>query len=133
LDIDFAFVCDYGDVSTQKLVAFNIGFNVLRADAVPFTHAPFYFVAQLRAEQRDAGHRTLQVRFIGSDGDIYDIPVPIFVQQPYPDEKPVVRIAVVFPDIEFRRYGPCEVLLMDGNRVLSTVTFDVAPGPSRPD
>lgn len=128
--IDFAFVCDYAEV-TGKINALGIGFDTIYAPNVPAKHPSFFLVLQLRANVVEAGEKNLEVRLIDEDGnDIiptlrgkFDIP------KTTGGTESIGRIAMQFHNIEFPHYGAYSLhAIVEGLEVVR-VPLRVSPPP----
>jgi hypothetical protein len=103
---DFAFVCDYAEV-TGKINALGIGFDTIHASKIPCKHPHFFLVIQLRANVTEAGEKKLEVRLIDEDGKdiIPTLRGKFIVPKPVAGTESIGRIAIGFKDVEFPRYG----------------------------
>ena len=106
LNIDFAFICDYADVS-GKVNALGIGFDTIFTPKVPCKHPSFFLVAQVRANVVEAGEKSLEVHLIDEDGKeiIPSIKGKFAIPHPAAGTESIGRIALRFFNIEFPQYG----------------------------
>lgn len=106
MNCDFAFVCDYAEV-TGKINALGIGFDTIYAPKAPTKHPSFFLVIQLRANVVEAGEKNLEVRLIDEDGAdvIPAIKGKFMIPRPPTGTESVGRIALQLQNVEFPRYG----------------------------
>jgi hypothetical protein len=106
LNIDFAFICDYADV-TGKINALGIGFDTIYATTVPCKHNLFFLVIQLRANSFESGEKQVEVNLIDEDGKNVIPPLKGSLNMPKPASatESVSRLALQFNNVEFPRYG----------------------------
>ena len=99
MNIDFAFVCDYAEV-TGKINALGIGFDTIYAPKVPTKHL-------FRANVVEAGEKNLEVRLIDEDGKdtIPTIRRKFNIPKPTGGTESIGRIAMQFHNVEFPKYG----------------------------
>ena len=103
---DFAFVCDYAEV-TGKINALGIGFDTIYAPNVPCKHPQFFLVIQLHANVVEVGEKNLEVRLIDEDGGniIPTLRGKFVIPKPVAGTESIGRIAMGFKDVKFPRYG----------------------------
>ena len=107
MEVDFAFVCDYAEV-TNKINALGIGFDTIFAQSVPVTHNSFTLVAQFRAEPTEVGNKRLTIRIIDADGKpvIKPAETVITISPPAPGSYDIVaRVSVAFGGVTFPKFG----------------------------
>lgn len=106
MDIDFAFICDYAEVST-KINALGIGFDTILAPTVPVTHPHLSIVIQLKTSVAEAGEKNLEAHLIDEDGKEVIAPVKGKFNVPKPSAgiESIGRIAMEFHNIPFPKYG----------------------------
>ena len=130
MNYDFAFVCDYAEV-TGKINALGIGFDTIYAPKVPCKHPHFFLVIQLRANVVEAGEKNLEVRLIDEDGkDI--IPVlrgKFTIPRPAVGTESIGRIAMEFNNVEFPRYGSYSLHAVIEGHEMVRVPLKVSPPP----
>ncbi len=104
--VDFAFICDYAEV-TGKINALGIGFDTIYAPKIPCKHPSFFLVLQLRASVVEAGEKTLEVRLIDEDGNdiIPTLKGKFDIPKTAAGTESIGRIAMQFHNVEFPRYG----------------------------
>ncbi len=130
MNTDFAFICDYAEV-TRKINALGIGFDTIYAPKVPAKHPSFFLVLQLRASVVEAGEKNLEVHLIDEDGK--DI-IPV-VRGKFSIPKPTVgteskgRIAMQFHNVEFPRYGLYSLHAVIEGQEMVHVPLKVSPPP----
>jgi hypothetical protein len=133
LNIDFAFVCDYADV-TAKINAMGIGFDTIYSPTVPCKHAMFYLVIQFRANVVEAGEKQIEVNLIDEDGKgiIPPLKGKINMLKPASGTESMSRLALQFNNVEFPRYGTYSLhSLVDGHEMVR-VPLRVSPPPQSP-
>lgn len=106
MNVDFAFICDYAEV-TGKINAMGIGFDTIYAPKVPVKHPSLFMVIQLRANVVEAGEKNLEIHLIDEDGK--DV-VPTLrgkfnIPKPTGATESIGRIAMRFQNVEFQKYG----------------------------
>lgn len=130
MDIDFAFICDYADIS-GKINALGIGFNTLYSPTLPLLHPHFYLVAQLRTNITEAGTKNLEVRLIDADGG--DVIPPITgtfeISRPEAGTESTGRIEIAFVSVTFPRYGSYSLHLLVQGREMVRIPLRVAQPP----
>ncbi len=127
---DFAFICDYAEV-TGKINALGIGFDTIYAPNVPTKHPSFFLVIQLRANVVEAGEKTLEVHLIDEDGkDILPILSGKFsIPKPTAGTESIGRIAMQFHNVEFPRYGSYSLHAVVEGLEMVRVPLRVSPPP----
>jgi hypothetical protein len=123
--VDFAFLCDYADISGPKITARGIGFDEIYAPSEPWTAPEFWYVAQLSAGMDEVGEKDLHIELIGADGNVVaELDGTFAVVRPTPGEDTKARIAVAFNDVSFPRYGDYSLhFVADGHEVHATSLF----------
>ncbi len=131
MDIDFAFICDYADVS-GKINALGIGFDTIYAREVPVKPRTFYLVAQLRMSVAEAGSKEVEFHLIDADGADVIPPLKKKVEIPTPAGayETKGRLAMAFNNIEFPRYGVYSLHLVIQGSEMVRIPLRVAPHPS---
>jgi hypothetical protein len=106
LNVDFAFICDYAEV-TGKINALGIGFDTIYAPTIPCKHNMFSLVIQLRSNAVEAGEKQIEVNLIDEDGNNIIPPLKgkINVSKPVSGTESMSRLAMQFNSVEFPRYG----------------------------
>lgn len=106
MNIDFAFVCDYAEV-TGKINALGIGFDIIMAPKVPCKHPSFFLVIQVRANVVEAGEKNLKVDLIDEDGKsvIPSLRGKFSITKPIAGTESIGRITMQFSNVEFPKYG----------------------------
>ena len=120
MNIDFAFICDYADV-TGKINALGIGFDTIYAATVPCKHNLFFLVIQLRANSFEAGEKQVEVNLIDEDGKNVIPPLKGNLKMPKPVSatESVSRLALQFNNVEFPRYGSYSLhTIVDGHEMV---------------
>jgi len=130
MNIDFAFVCDYAEV-TRKINALGIGFDTIFAPNVPAKHSSFFLVLQLRANVVEAGEKKLEVHLIDEDGKdiIPTLRGKFNIPKPAAGTESVGRIAMQFSNVEFPRYGLYSLHAVVEGHEMVRVPLRVAPPP----
>ncbi len=131
MDIDFAFICDYADVS-GKINALGIGFDTIYAREVPVRPRTFYLVAQLRMSVAEAGGKEVEFHLIDADGADVIPPLKKKVEIPTPAGafETKGRLAMAFNNIEFPRYGVYSLHLVIQGSEMVRIPLRVAPHPN---
>ena len=133
MQIDFAFLCDYADVSGAKAHALGIGIDTIFLPTAPGGHTGFWFVAALASTAAEVGQKQLEVKLMGPDGQ--DI-VPTMGGSIVVGAPPVAghparnRIAVQFANVQFPVYGEYAVHLLINGAEMTAVRFRVAAPPT---
>ena len=129
---DFAFVCDYAEV-TGKINALGIGFDTIYAPKIPCKHPHFFLVIQLRANVTEAGEKKLEVRLIDEDGKdvIPTLRGKFIIPKPVAGTESIGRIAMGFKDVEFPRYGPYSLHAVIEGLEMVRVPLKVSPPPQK--
>lgn len=133
MKLDFAFLCDYADV-TGKINAMGIGFEMIYATRLPAKNRLFFLVAQFRVSSVEAGQKRLTVNLIDEDGKDIIAPTQGSLNVPRPGNatESTARIAMEFNNVEFAKYGSYSLhLLVDGTE-MAYLPFKVAPPPAPP-
>jgi len=127
---DFAFVCDYAEV-TGKINALGIGFDTIYAPKVPCRHSSFFLVIQLRANVVEAGEKNLEVRIIDEDGKdvIPAVRGRFSIPRPTGGTESIGRIAMQFHNVEFSRYGSYSLHAVVEGHEMVRVPLRVSPPP----
>ncbi len=124
---DFAFVCDYAEI-TKKINALGIGFDTIFTDKAPCNHPFFFFVFQMRANVVEEGQKSLEVRLIDEDGKdvIPNLKGIITVGKPTSGTESIVRVATQLSNVTFPKFGAYSIhAVVDGNEMFS-VSFKVS-------
>lgn len=131
MDVDFAFICDYADV-TGKINALGIGFDTIYARKEPARHPIFYVVAQLRASIAEAGTKDIEIRLIDADGADVIPPAKGSFEVPAPKGATETkgRIAMAFHNVQFPRYGLYSFHLTIQGREMVRIPLRITPPPS---
>jgi len=127
---DFAFVCDYAEI-TGKINALGIGFDTIYVPKVPYKHPHFFLVIQLRANVVEAGEKNLEVRLIDEDGKdiIPTLRGKFIIQKPVSGTESIGRIAMDFNNVEFPRYGAYSLHAVIQGQEMVRVPLKVSPPP----
>ncbi|MBI4187630.1 MAG: hypothetical protein HY529_00295 [Chloroflexi bacterium] len=130
MNIDFAFICDYAEV-TGKINALGIGFDTIHASQVPARHPSFFFVIQLRTNVVEAGEKNLEVSLIDEDGkDVVPIIKGKFaIPRPTAGTESIGRIALQLQNVVFQRYGPYSLHAVVEGHLVASVPLKVSPPP----
>ncbi|MBM4405353.1 MAG: hypothetical protein FJ039_04105 [Chloroflexi bacterium] len=107
MELDFAFICDYAEVS-NKINALGIGFDTIFAQSTPVTHGSFHLVAQFRAEPTEVGQKRITLSIIDADGKAVINPAEaaITIGPPAPGSYDIVaRVSIAFGSVTFPRFG----------------------------
>ena len=128
MKLDFAFVCDYAEV-TGKINALGIGFDTIHAPKVPCKHPHFFLVIQLRANVVEAGEKNLEVRLIDEDGkDILPtLRGKFIIHKPVSGTESIGRIAMEFNNVEFPRYGSYSLHAVIEGHEMMRVPLKISP------
>ena len=131
MEVDFAFVCDYADVS-GKINALGIGFDTIYAREVPVRPRTFYLVAQLRMSVAEAGTKEVEFHLIDAEGADVIPPLKKKVEIPTPAGafETKGRLAMAFNNIEFPRYGVYSLHLVIQGSEMVRIPLRVTPHPS---
>jgi hypothetical protein len=133
LNIDFAFVCDYADV-TGKINALGIGFDTIYSPTIPCKHNLFFLVIQIRANSLEIGEKEVEVNLIDDDGKSILPPLrgKITMFKPASGTETISRLALQFQNVEFPRYGTYSLhALVDGHEMVR-VPIKISQPPSLP-
>ena len=128
--VDFAFICDYAEV-TAKINALGIGFDTIYASSEPARHPSFFLVFQVRANVVEAGEKNLKVSLIDEDGKniIPDINSKINISKPREGTEGVARFALQFGMVQFPKYGSYSIhAVIDGHQMID-IPLKVSPPP----
>ncbi|MDP2931261.1 MAG: hypothetical protein Q8O05_02040 [Chloroflexota bacterium] len=128
--VDFAFICDYAEV-TRKINALGIGFDTIFAHNVPAKHPYFFLVFQLRANVVEAGEKSLKVDLIDEDGKsiIPTVTGKFNIPQPNAGIESIGRVTMQFTNVEFPRYGTYSLhAVVEGHEMIS-IPLKVSPPP----
>ncbi len=131
MNIDFAFICDYADV-TNKINALGIGFDIIFTPKVPVKHPNFFVVVQLRANVVEAGEKSLEVDFIDEDGKeiVPPLKTKFTIPKPQAGTETVGRLAMRFDNTEFPKYGAYSLhVLVEGHEMVR-IPLKISPPPS---
>ncbi len=129
---DFAFICDYADVS-GKINALGIGFDTIYAPKVPARHPHFFLVIQLRANVVEAGEKNLEVRLIDEDGTdiIPTLRAKFTIPKPTAGTESLGRIALRLQNVEFPRYCSYSLHAVVEGHEMFNIPLKVAPPPQK--
>jgi len=128
--VDFAFICDYAEVS-NKINALGIGFDTIYAPKVPIKHRSFFLVFKLRANIVEVGEKNIKISLIDEDGSniIPDMNAKIAILKPPEGMESKAQVAVGFDKVEFTKYGSYSIhVVLEGNDLFS-IPIRVAPPP----
>lgn len=130
MEVDFAFICDYAEV-TGKINALGIGFDTILAPKVPCRHPSFFLVIQLRANVVEAGEKNLEVRLIDEDGNdvIPALKGKFSIPKTTIGTESIGRIAMQFHNVEFPRYGSYSLHAVVEGIEMVRVPLKVSPPP----
>lgn len=130
MEIDFAFICDYADVS-NKIHALGIGFDTIYARQTPVKHPIFFLVAQLKASVAEAGPKDIELRVIDADGA--DLIPPMKSKLDIPAGRGVTethgRLCMAFNNLEFPRFGVYSIHLVIQGREMVRIPLRIAEAP----
>ena len=132
MNIDFAFVCDYADVS-GKINALGIGFDTIYSTAIPCKHNLFFLVIQIRASSLEIGEKAVEVNLIDEDGKSILPPLKgqINMSRPASGTETISRLALQFQNVEFPRYGTYSLhTLIDGHEMVR-VPINISRPPAQ--
>jgi hypothetical protein len=133
LNVDFAFVCDYADV-TGKINAFGIGFDTIYSPTIPCKHNLFFLVMQIRASSLEIGEKEVEVNLIDDDGKSVIPPLKgkINLVKPPSGTETISRLALQFQNVEFPRYGTYSLhTLVEGHEMVR-VPIKISQPPTQP-
>lgn len=133
MNIDFAFVCDYADV-TGKINALGIGFDTIYSPTIPCKHNLFFLVMQIRANSLEIGEKEVEVNLIDDDGKSIIPPLKgkINMVKPASGTETISRLALQFQNVEFPRYGTYSLhTIVDGHEMVR-VPIKISQPPSLP-
>jgi hypothetical protein len=133
LNIDFAFVCDYADV-TGKINALGIGFDTIYSPTIPCKHNLFFLVMQIRASSLEIGEKEVEVNLIDDDGKSVIPPLKgkINLAKPPSGTETISRLALQFQNVEFPRYGTYSLhTLVEGHEMVR-VPIKISQPPTQP-
>jgi hypothetical protein len=131
VNVDFAFVCDYAEV-TGKISALGIGFDTIHAPKVPIRHPTFFLVLQLRTSVVEAGEKNLEVDLIDSDGKkiIPPLKAKFNIPKPPSGTESVGKLAMRFDGVEFPKYGAYSLHVVVEGHEMVRIPLNVSPPPS---
>ncbi len=133
MELDFAFVCDYAEI-TNKINALGIGFDTIFAQAVPVTHGSFHLVAQFRAEPTEVGEKRLTFSIIDADGKPIMKPAEasITIAPPAPGSYDIVaRVSIAFGSVSFPRFGAYSLHADLGGQEVIRIPLRIAKSPQQ--
>lgn len=136
MEVNFAFLCDYADLSGSKLAAFGIGIDTIYARNVPALHPLLFAVIGLRFSTVEAGQKQIGIRLIDADGKNVIPPLDgtINVEAPPPGYMHRThRIALALRNMTLPRYGDYSVSWLVSGQEVKQVALKVAPPPTPPD
>ena len=128
--VDFAFICDYAEVS-GKINAMGIGFDTIYAPSVPIRHNLFFLVFQIRANVVEAGEKNMVVNIIDDDGKDVIPPLngKIAIAKPAAGTESIGRVAMAFNGVVFPKYGSYSLhAVVDGHDMVN-VSMKVSQPP----
>jgi hypothetical protein len=131
MNVDFAFICDYADV-TNKINALGIGFDTIFAPKIPFKHTTFFVVVQLRTNLVEAGDKNLEVFLIDEDGKEIVTPIrsKFNIPKPQSGTESIGRLAIRFDNTEFPKYGSYSLhVLVEGHEMVR-IPLKISQPPS---
>ena len=130
MNCDFAFICDYAEV-TGKINALGVGFDTIFARKVPCRHPHFFLVIQLRASVVEAGEKNLEVHLIDEDGKdiIPTVRGKFSIPKPTEGTESIGRIAMQFHNVEFLKYGSYSLHAVVEGLEMVRVPLKVSPPP----
>jgi len=132
VDLDFAFICDYAEV-TNKINALGVGFDRIYAPKLPARHPHFHLVAQLRFRSTEIGSKNMSVHLIDADGNAVVPPIKgnFEVRKPPPRLLHALgRINVGFGNVEFKKYGDYSISLVVQGTEVTSIPFAVTEPPT---
>lgn len=133
MDVDFAFICDYADV-TNKINALGIGFDTIVAPKVPATHPLLFIVLQLKTSLAEIGEKKMEAHLVDQDGKEIIPPLSGKFNVPRPSSglESIGRIAVALQNIVFPLYGSYSFLISIDGHEIKRIPLRVIPQPSKP-
>ncbi|MGD0352670.1 MAG: hypothetical protein ABSB38_04155 [Dehalococcoidia bacterium] len=131
MNIDFAFICDYADV-TNKINALGIGFDTIFAPKVPTKHPNFFVVVQLRTNLVEAGDKNLEVFLIDEDGKeiVPPLRTKFNIPKPQAGTESIGRLAMRFDNTEFPKYGSYSLHVVVEGHEMVRIPLKISPPPS---
>ena len=131
MNVDFAFICDYADV-TGKINALGIGFDTILAATAPAKHPTFFLVMQLRTNVVEAGEKNIEVHLIDEDGKEIIPPLKgkFNIPRPSSGTESTGRIAMRFDNVEFPRYGAYSLHVVVEGQEKIRIPLKVSPPPT---
>jgi hypothetical protein len=131
VNIDFAFICDYADV-TGKINALGIGFDTIFAAKMPARHPTFFVVLQLRTNVVEAGEKNLEVHLIDEDGTEILPPLRTKFEIPKPQSgtESIGRLAMRFDNTEFPKYGSYSLHVVVEGHEMVRIPLKISPPPT---
>ena len=133
MEIDFAFICDYAQVTGGKIHALGVGFDTIFARKVPAKHPMFHLVVQLRANVTETGPKEIEVHLIDADGTnvIQPLKSKFEIAAPKSGVETVTRLAMGFNNVSFPQYGLYSLHLDVQGREMVRIPLRVAPPPQQ--
>ena len=130
MNIDFAFICDYADV-TNKINALGIGFDTIFAAKVPTKHPNFFVVVQLRTTVVEAGDKNLEVFLIDEDGKeiVPPLRTKFNIPKPQSGTESIGRLAMRFDNTEFPKYGSYSLHVVVEGHEMVRIPLKISPPP----
>ena len=130
MQVDFAFICDFADVS-GKVTAFGIGFDSIFAVSTPCTHAQMRLVAQLRASVAELGRKEIKFVLVDADGkELLNAGGLIEIKRASEGVDGTARLHFAMNNVQFPDYGAYSLhIIADGNE-LHRIGFAVVKPPS---
>lgn len=130
MEVDFAFLCDYADLS-GKINALGIGFDTIYAPDLPATHPRMDVVVQFRGSIAEAGRKALTVQVIDADGNaVSNVDTEIEIRSPDEGIESVARVCCMFSNVTYDHHGDYAVhIVVDGNE-MKRIGFRVLGPPA---
>jgi hypothetical protein len=131
VNVDFAFICDYADV-TNKINALGIGFDTIFAPKIPTKHPTFFVVLQLRTNVVEAGEKNLEVYLIDEDGKeiVPPLKTKFNIPKPQAGTESIGRLAMRFDNTEFPKYGAYSMHVVVEGHEMVRIPLKISPPPS---
>ena len=131
MQIDFAFLCDYADVS-GKINALGIGFTTILAPELPVVHQQMHLVVQFRASVAETGRKEVSVKIIDADGIALqdDISGIVEIKSPIPGVEGTARLHVAIMNLKFLHFGDYALHVVVDNNEMHRIPFEVKQPPS---
>ncbi len=131
MEVDFAFLCDYADGSSNKLHALGLGIDTLCLKEVPGIHNGFFAVIQFRFTSVETGRKDVALRMLDPDGENV---VPPFEGKLEVTAQPGTTVGTArwvtrFQPLLFRKWGDHAVVWLVQGQEAKRVAFRVAQPP----